>query len=393
MSEYQYYEFRAIDRPLGQDEMDELRRLSSRAQITATSFTNTYNYGDFRGKPSEVLERYFDAFVHVANWGTHQVAFRIPKGLFDLDAAEVYGFDEGEFYLSISEGEEHAAIDFLSQEEGGDWEEGGERWMSSLLPIRDDLMRGDLRALYIGWLASISYRGPEEDEAEDELEPPVPPGLAKLTGPLKTLAEFLRIDGDLIEVAAAGSTGEAVTPPSRADMARWIRSLPIAEKDDYLAQLLAGDGEMRIRAELARRFREATAPRSKKGHAPKTGRRTVRELLVARDALASEKARKKAEKDVRERARLDRERAEARARHLDELAKREPAAWKQVEELIAASKPKEYDEAVQLLVDLRDLAARSGRTDEALARIREIRERNTRRSSLMKKFDGRKLGG
>ena len=34
MSEYQYYEFRAIDRPLSERELTELRALSSRAQIT-----------------------------------------------------------------------------------------------------------------------------------------------------------------------------------------------------------------------------------------------------------------------------------------------------------------------------------------------------------------------
>src|SRR5437762_69812 len=48
MSEYQLYEFRAIDRPLTSKEMQELRALSSRAEITPTSFTNEYSYGDFR---------------------------------------------------------------------------------------------------------------------------------------------------------------------------------------------------------------------------------------------------------------------------------------------------------------------------------------------------------
>ena len=40
MSEYQYYEFQAIDRPLTQQQMAELRAVSTRARITATSFTN-----------------------------------------------------------------------------------------------------------------------------------------------------------------------------------------------------------------------------------------------------------------------------------------------------------------------------------------------------------------
>ena len=42
MSEYQYYEFLAIDRPLTERGMRELRAVSSRAIITATRFTNHY---------------------------------------------------------------------------------------------------------------------------------------------------------------------------------------------------------------------------------------------------------------------------------------------------------------------------------------------------------------
>ena len=38
MSEYQYYEFLAIDRPLERSEIAELRSLSTRAEITPTRF-------------------------------------------------------------------------------------------------------------------------------------------------------------------------------------------------------------------------------------------------------------------------------------------------------------------------------------------------------------------
>jgi len=47
MSEYQYYEFQAIDKPLDKKAVQALRTLSSRAQITPTSFVNEYNWGDF----------------------------------------------------------------------------------------------------------------------------------------------------------------------------------------------------------------------------------------------------------------------------------------------------------------------------------------------------------
>ena len=48
MSEYQYFEFQAIDRPLNKKEMAKLRTYSTRARITPTSFVNDYSWGDFR---------------------------------------------------------------------------------------------------------------------------------------------------------------------------------------------------------------------------------------------------------------------------------------------------------------------------------------------------------
>src|SRR5207248_4201379 len=81
MSEYQYYEFRAVDRPLSPKAVQELRDLSSRAEITSRRFVNVYNYGDFRGHPEEVLARYFEAFLSLARWGTSRPGLPLPKGL------------------------------------------------------------------------------------------------------------------------------------------------------------------------------------------------------------------------------------------------------------------------------------------------------------------------
>ncbi|MGA8242072.1 MAG: hypothetical protein WB818_15980 [Desulfobacterales bacterium] len=55
MREYQYYEFFAIDRPLTSEEMVALRALSTRAHITSVSFTNEYNWGDFKGNPDKLM--------------------------------------------------------------------------------------------------------------------------------------------------------------------------------------------------------------------------------------------------------------------------------------------------------------------------------------------------
>jgi len=53
--------------------------------------------------------------------------------------------------------------------------------------------------------------------------------------------------------------------------------------------------------------------------------------------------------------RKKREMAAARQRYLEGIASDEAALWVRVDELVSSTKPRAYDEAVQLLVDLRDL--------------------------------------
>ena len=95
MSEYQYYEFQAIDRPLSKAQMAELREISSRAEITATRFTNSYSYGSFRGDERELLEHYFDAHVYVANWRSHVLMFAMPRSAIDVAALQTYRAEGG----------------------------------------------------------------------------------------------------------------------------------------------------------------------------------------------------------------------------------------------------------------------------------------------------------
>jgi hypothetical protein len=122
MSEYQYYEFQAIDRPLTGKEMDELRSYSTRARITPTSFVNDYSWGDFKGNADAWMEKYFDAFLYLANWGTHILKLRLPARLLDPAIARTYCGGEG---ASVRKKAGKVILSFLSDdEEGGDWVEG-----------------------------------------------------------------------------------------------------------------------------------------------------------------------------------------------------------------------------------------------------------------------------
>ncbi len=385
MSEYQYCEFRAIDRPLDQNERDKLRTLSTRAEITATSLTNTYQWGSFKGDPAKLMDLYFDAFVYVSNWGTYRLMFRIPRRFIDVETVSAYCDDET---LSMTVSKNHVVLEFcINQEAPDDWVEG-EGLMAALISLRSDLMRGDLRALYLGWLASIRADGWDDD---GQFEPPVPPGLAKLSAPLRALVEFICVDDELIQVAASASSGEPPAEPSPIEFAGWIKGLTASEKDAYLLRFVTDEGDIPLRAELSRRFRESTLPKATKP-VPASKRRTAAELLVAYDTLLEEKRQKAAERAVKETARRDREQAEARAKLLDNLARRESSVWGEVDELIAMKRPKEYDRAIDLLSDLHELAARSGREAEAQARIHELRRKHQSKSSFLSRLDAKGLG-
>ncbi|MBN1488714.1 MAG: hypothetical protein JXA69_02255 [Phycisphaerae bacterium] len=78
MSEYQYYELVAIDRPLADADMRWLRRLPTRATITSTTFVNEYHWGDLKGFPTKPMRRRFDAHVYLSNFGDCRFMVKLP---------------------------------------------------------------------------------------------------------------------------------------------------------------------------------------------------------------------------------------------------------------------------------------------------------------------------
>ncbi|HEV2295186.1 MAG TPA: hypothetical protein VGR35_15130 [Tepidisphaeraceae bacterium] len=268
MSEYQYYEFIALDQPLTQSQLREVRAISSRAQLTPTSFVNQYHWGDFKGNPHKFLEKYYDAMLYYANWGTRRFMAKISGDALDMKLARLYCTD-GESGVEMTSIRTGFVFDFVSNTDDPEGYDQMEQPLSPLIPVREALEAGDLRPLYIGWLASVAAG--ERDE--DETEPPLPPGMNKLPAPLKALARFLRIDDDLLDAAAKGSERaedqwQALKP--------WLAQIPPKRKDDLLLELMTGDPSSTA-AQLRRAFNKyrKTLPRK----TAKKGTRTVDQLL------------------------------------------------------------------------------------------------------------------
>lgn len=376
MSEYQYYEFLAIDRPLSEDEMSVLRSFSTRARITPTSFVNEYSWGSFKGDEDAWMERYFDAFLYVANWGTCVLKLALPAGLLGRDEVAPYlGGDA----LSGREANGRLILTFASgDEEGGEWVEA-EGILSSLVGVRAGLAAGDRRALYLGWLLSVQ-RGDLDDE---EVEPPVPPGLGKLTASLAALADLLKIDTDLLEVAAQASGPLPVAAPDATALRAWLATVPTEEKDHWLARLLLEPGAAPSSEPWGRFRREVGTQASRDEQAPA---RTVAELVEAADQRTQERMERAAREAKAERQRREQEAAARRQRHLDALRGMEEQLWAQVLGSVAAGKPKDYDEALRVLIDLRDLAARDG-IPGFQRRLDELRQRYARRPAFLARLE------
>lgn len=383
MSEYQYYEFLAIDRPLSQADMAALRRITSRAEITPTRLCNVYNFGNFRGDPRALMRKYFDAMVYITNWGTRQLMLKLPLAAVDPAEIKPYCVELG---LEMEVGKEHVLLDFhMNDEEGGGWVEDREAagWLPSLVPLRSGILRGDRAALYLGWLRGATLDVDAEDEEDAALEPPVPPGLRSLSAPLRALSDFLDLDEELVTAAAERSEDAAHVDSSRA-LRAWLKKVPAVEKDAWLARIATGEGAG-IEGELLRRF-GADQPRTRRGATSKP--RTVAEILARAEALDDERRVREAKAEASARAARERAAKKAQEKRVAALAGDEAGAWRVVEEHVASKSADRYSEAVTMLGDLRVLAERSGKLVSFEAQLRALRERHSTKQAFLRRLRG-----
>ena len=384
MSEYQYYEFQAIDRPLGEADREALRTLSTRAQITATSFTNHYEWGGFKGDSRQLMERWFDLHLYLANWGTRRLMIRLPKRLVDrsrfapfllgCDLAEVV--DSGKYLiLDIYDDGEPAEYD--------DWDDGS-GWLGALAPLRAELLSGDRRLPYLLWLAAVG----SGSRRDDELEPL--PGIGPLTGGLEAFAQFFRIDPDLVQAAAevaADVRGELSSEAVHAVVA----SIPEREKAELLQRL--AEGAPHVAAEVRSRVREAASPAS---GAMQASLRTVSDLRTRAAAIREE--RKAAEAELRHAERMQQEREmeearRARRARLDALRPRGEDVWHEVESEVGKRNADGYDRAAALLFDLRTLAKENGTMARFFDRLDALRLRHERKKRFIERLAGLQRSG
>lgn len=375
MSEYQYFEFQAIDHLLTPEQMAELRAVSSRAEITPTSFVNVYNWGDFKGSPHRWIEQYFDAFLYLANWGSRRLMFRLPSQLLDSRIVVSYCTED---HLFCRYSGDHVIVSFHAEEVEANWAELNAR-LSTMVLLRSDLIHGDLRCLYLGWLLAVQNGEIEDDKSE----PPVPPGLGQLNAQLENFARFMDIDQHLISSAAERSPEMYYEKLATSDIVKYVRMLSPRDKDSMLVRLIGCD-EPHVATELKSRvIKEVYANEMTGAGARVEARRTVGQLVARAESMADEERLREADLRLMEKARRERERAEQRKAYLESIVGSESDLWARVPRLIATQQPKRYNEAVSLLEDLRDLSNMSNTSGEFRRRIDELCRTHARKVTFI----------
>lgn len=386
MSYCEYHEFRAIDRPLTREQKKQAEALSSRAYVTTRRAAYTYHYSSFRGDPYAMVADCFDAMLFMASYGTRQLMFRFPLGSIDEAQLQSYVLEEA---LTISKTDTHLILQFfMDDEDGGGWIEGDD-WLDGLAPLRKELLDGDYRSLYLFWLqfahllpewASAEDKDEYEDEDEYEYfkkartEPPVPPGLQKLSQAQETMIQFFEADRSLVWGAATRSP--AMRTPEDEGLDQHVGLLSEEEKRDFLQRL--SREEPGLSMVLNHRLRELSG--TTKALPQAENPRTIYEIEREAEKIQQRKDEKKR-----------RAKEKKRKAYLSGLSARVDKLWQEVDELVETKIASRYDKAVSLLVDLHDLAALEDEPDAFQQRFEALLKKYPTRTALFRRLRNAEL--
>lgn len=280
--------------------------------------------------------------------------------------------------LTVDDAKTHWVIDWsLDDSEDHDrfGMEDGRGWMGRLAPLRAELMRGDLRPLYLGWLAGVTC-GEVDDDA---LEPPVPVGMSRLSAAQQALVEFLEIDPDLVTAAAAGSQ-EAVEWSDDDSVETWVAGLSKSEMRIVFSLLLQGatqQAERRVKSEFIAWQKESGST-----ELVPAVRRTVAELQI----LANGAEEHRIEQQAKQRARQEEEHRKAREAFLRKMAGNFEQCWDAIHPDAERGTAASYGAATRAIVDLAEAYALMSKNQEFERTLRLFMVRHAKRGALVRRL-------
>jgi hypothetical protein len=373
MSEYQYYEFAAIEGPISDEGLRYARGCSSRANVSRVRWQNTYTFGDFHGSV-ETLLKYYDAHFYIANWGTVRLGLAFPKDAIAPEAIQPYlrGAERHEVTLTVKEIGNRCIVWWERNEEGGwGWTEG-EGLIDQLIGVREELMRGDYRGLFLGWLADFNPDERRDPEDGAVVMPPIPAGLDPLSPALVALIKHFPVDRDALAVAAGLSHAGT---PDRIPIAAVLERLSLSEMRALLARVAEGGGSG-VMTELNRlAYPRVQIPVGKAIECTDFAAKTIETREVRRKKEAEAAA-----------AKRQRE-AELRQQHLASIMRRADTIWSGLDPLMDEKIASAYDQAAAQLQELRDAYAQAGDIGSFEQKLGGFRLRYSNRPAMLRRIE------
>ncbi|KGJ90482.1 hypothetical protein [Thalassotalea sp. ND16A] len=377
MSEYQYYHFKAIDQALTERQQQQLRDISTRAEITSQYFENEYHWGDLNAEPVEMMATFFDFGFYLTNWGNAELYIKLDKGILASNLISVFLVNE---LIDIVELEQHSilVLSLPATEEYYFYEGDGNYWLHRILPLRDELINGDYRALILILLSAIECGYFNLDFAL--------PILANANQPLspcqQAIMEFFQVDlvwskvyQNYADQHLPKHLPKQVAKPEVSQLA-FIEQLAEADRNAMLISLI-NDNANTVKKTLIKQFRTFELEQPEKTQTISLAKlqcdyEKQHQIYVTEQALAEEK--------------LAKERQQQREIHLQQIYDSRAACWSDVNKLADKGSGHSYNEATQLIKELSFAYELNQQEPQFQLQLTRFISKNPRKPALLKRL-------
>jgi len=233
-------------------------------------------------------------------------------------------------------------------------------------------MRGDYRALFLGWLADFNpdeWRDPKDGAV---VMPPIPPGLDHLSPALAALIKQFPVDPDALAIAAGLSQAST---PDRIPMDAVLGRLCVSEMRALLARVAEGGGSGVMTELNLLTYPRVQIPAGQEMKCTDFAAKTIE----TREARQKKEAEAAAAKRQRE--------AEMRKQHLASIMQRADAIWSGLDPLMDQKIASAYDQAAVQLQELRDAYAQAGDIGGFQQKLTGFRLRYSNRPAMLRRIE------
>lgn len=368
MSQFQYYEFHAIDKTLSTEDLEAVRQISSRVRLSTHKAVFTYSYGSFRYKEEEVLLDHFDFMIYKASWGAKRIMLKFPEETVDYELLKKYRISVTDYYqqdIRVLKKSGFVILDlYYTEEDSYSWidENVGDDWYL-FLDLRTEIMNGDCRSLFAVWLRFLEglYKSTGFDVDYNFESILIPPNLSTLTRTGQELKVFYETKQDWWDAMCLYSKTEV---KEAIDYEQRLLEMPKDRMIVYLQMILRDEVNLKIR--LTKELKDESKTKKEI--------RWLSLLEIGGKVADIEHLRR--EKERQEEARQER-------RRMEKLKLQQYKMEKEIPIDLELGRKVYYKMAISKMKDLKNMHEFFGTQEEFGLFLNEVLPQHTKKTSLM----------